>query len=400
MYRPPRTSHCSRCDNCIERFDHHCPWLGQCVGRRNYRYFFVFVTFITLSCFFVAGTSIALLVLVSKDDSNDFEEAIRLHPASMYCFLICAIFGLITGRLLSFHLYLLTVGLTTNEELCGTYGDGHPFNHGFVANFSELMFGPRLLGRLEPRHRLAEDGAMHNRPLRPAKPPDNDDIPELTADEERQETLRFREMRRYSSRNSVQSGEITEAVDSLVLSALRSEDRTKLGRNHTGASVDTGGYAAVGSVASVSAIDSPDFTVEMDPDVQRDVEQDLDRESVSDHSTVETFVTDVNTLQVQMRKLTLEGPGDSATRTFRRDSLDREDPSDSPPHASSPLLGRGSSKAPAREAESPEAKGPGRALAAAIGEADDGQGKENDGPVVLTLEQGQDDDVTHTEVAV
>jgi len=48
MYRPPRAHHCRICRRCIRRMDHHCPWINNCVGEWNQKYFIQFLFYVAI----------------------------------------------------------------------------------------------------------------------------------------------------------------------------------------------------------------------------------------------------------------------------------------------------------------------------------------------------------------
>ncbi|KAG9338647.1 hypothetical protein JZ751_025485 [Albula glossodonta] len=140
IFRPPRASHCSICDNCVDRFDHHCPWVGNCVGKRNYRYFYLFTLSLSLLTIYIFTFDIVHVVLV--------------------CFFtLWSVVGL-TG----FHTYLISLNQTTNEDIKGSWSGKNrvqnPYSHrNILKNCCEVLCGPVYPSVLNRREFLLEESA-------------------------------------------------------------------------------------------------------------------------------------------------------------------------------------------------------------------------------------------------
>lgn len=99
--KPALASHCQQCNRCCFWMDHHCNFLGQCVGFRNLRCFIMALTYGSCMCLFLA---IMTLKLWSK--SSSILESMALAAWSCYLiwlwrklwhFLLLALWEVVTG---------------------------------------------------------------------------------------------------------------------------------------------------------------------------------------------------------------------------------------------------------------------------------------------------------------
>ncbi|XP_018588360.2 palmitoyltransferase ZDHHC12-B isoform X1 [Scleropages formosus] len=135
--QPMRAKHCQACQHCVRRYDHHCPWIENCVGERNHRWFVLYL-------------AVQLVVLLwglqvawsGFTPAPGWQQWLSRNGVLLAASSLLALFSMVVLLLLGSHLYLISLNTTTWEFMsrhrisylkhCGA--DENPFDRGTLRN--------------------------------------------------------------------------------------------------------------------------------------------------------------------------------------------------------------------------------------------------------------------------
>jgi len=110
-YKPDRCHHCRVCRQCILRMDHHCPWIYNCVGFKNHKYFILLIFYSTIDCHIIGWSMGSTLGAAIGEPTTEFLDLfLLLFGQSLTC-----VMGFLVTVFLGFHIWLMLKAMTTIE---------------------------------------------------------------------------------------------------------------------------------------------------------------------------------------------------------------------------------------------------------------------------------------------
>ncbi|XP_066346320.1 protein S-acyltransferase 11-like isoform X2 [Miscanthus floridulus] len=93
--KPPRAHHCRSCKMCVVDMDHHCPFIGNCVGASNHQVFVIFLISVVISCSYAAGMTIYASYQIWP--SVDFPNLASNRHSMSFCKILLEIITTVAG---------------------------------------------------------------------------------------------------------------------------------------------------------------------------------------------------------------------------------------------------------------------------------------------------------------
>ncbi|XP_023670490.1 palmitoyltransferase ZDHHC2 isoform X5 [Paramormyrops kingsleyae] len=145
IVKPDRCHHCSVCDKCILKMDHHCPWVNNCVGFSNYKFFMLFLAYSLLYCLFIAATDLRFFIKFWTSGLPDTQAKFHI----MFLFFAASMFSVSLSSLFGYHCWLVCRNRSTLEAFrAPAFHDGadkNGFSLGFNENFRQVFGNDKKL---------------------------------------------------------------------------------------------------------------------------------------------------------------------------------------------------------------------------------------------------------------